>query len=78
LHLVVDMVSNICLYYIYDSKKGYVEMKNTFEKLGEHLFYLTQDADLGVYDRWKEIGLTEEFAEYIANLKNKIEREVTK
>ena len=53
-------------------------MKNTFEKLGEHLFYLTQNADLGVYDRWKEIGLTEEFAEYIANLKNKIEREVTK
>ena len=53
-------------------------MKNTFEKLGEHLWHLTQDADLGVYDRWREMGLTQEFADYIVNLKNKIERKVTK
>jgi len=46
--------------------------KDMFERLGKHLFFLTQDADKDVFDRWKEIGLTQDFADYIANYKNKI------
>jgi len=46
--------------------------KETFARLGRHLFFLTQDADQEVYDRWKEMGLTEEFADYIVDTKNKM------
>ena len=44
--------------------------KDMFERLGKHLFFLTQDADKDVFDRWKEIGLTQEFADFIVTTKN--------
>ena len=52
--------------------------KDMFERLGKHLFLLTQDADKDVFDRWKEIGLTQEFADFIVTTKNQIEAEKEK
>ena len=52
--------------------------KDMFERLGKHLFFLTQDADKDVLDRWKEIGLTQEFANFIVTKKNQIEVEKEK
>jgi DNA polymerase II large subunit len=52
--------------------------KDMFERLGKHLFFLTQDADKDVFDRWKEIGLTQEFADFIVTTKNQIEAEKEK
>ena len=52
--------------------------KDMFERLGKHLFFLTQDADKDVLDRWKEIGLTQEFANFIVTKKNQIEAEKEK
>ena len=46
-----------------------------FERLGKHLFFLTQDADEDVFNRWKEIGLTQEFADFIVTKKNELETE---
>lgn len=36
-----------------------------FQNLGRKLYYITQQADAQVYERWAKIGLTPEFAEYI-------------
>jgi len=49
--------------------------KDMFERLGKHLYNLTQDADKDVFNRWNKIGLTQEFANYIANYKNELETE---
>ena len=49
--------------------------KDMFERLGKHLFFLTQDAEKDVYYRWKKMGLTQEFANYIRNYKNELETE---
>ena len=49
--------------------------KDMFERLGKHLFFLTQDADEDVFNRWKEIGLTQEFANFIVTKKNELETE---
>ena len=49
--------------------------KDMFERLGKHLFFLTQDADKDVLYRWKKMGLTQEFANYIVNFKNELETE---
>jgi len=44
-----------------------------FQKLGEHLYYLTQEADGEVYNRWSKIGLTNQFADHIVTLFIKLE-----
>tara|TARA_E500000331_G_C17038927_1_gene618618 strand:+ start:169 stop:576 length:408 start_codon:yes stop_codon:yes gene_type:complete len=49
--------------------------KDMFERLGKHLFFITQDADKDVLYRWKKMGLTQEFANYIVNFKNELEIE---
>jgi DNA polymerase II large subunit len=52
--------------------------KDMFERLGKTLYFLTKEADINVYDRWKEIGLTEKFADFIITTKNQIEAEKEK
>ena len=49
--------------------------KDMFERLGKHLFFLTQDADKDVLYRWKKMGLTQEFASDICSYKNELETE---
>lgn len=39
-----------------------------FKKLGEYLYYLTQEGDEEVYNRWDQIGLTNQFADHIVCL----------
>ena len=36
-----------------------------FRRLGENIYYLTQQADPQVHKRWSQLGLTQEFADFI-------------